>query len=148
MTRRTFINATILLLIILPFTACKFSYEEIIDEINSSFSPEHKDTTLAGLGYDTTKLIPSSVYNVNINNVLMIEAPKGCEKYTWKVVNSKTSSEGKELVNCTIKNADWEFRMKITENDFVVGEANQLVLVVKDTRGATYSDDATVYVFK
>lgn len=98
MTRRTFINATILLLIILPFTACKFSYEEIIDEMNSSFSPELKKTSVLDSNYNFSRMIPKEVYGVRTDKLFQLTAPDDGEWYKWKLFNSKVNTSGDENV--------------------------------------------------
>ena len=38
---------------------CKLSYESMVDELNSNFSPAYKEPSIMDPGYDYSSMIPS-----------------------------------------------------------------------------------------
>lgn len=131
---------------------CKLSYESMVDELNSNFSPAYKEPSIMEPDYDYSSMIPSGIYEIKKGNVLMIEAPKDGDKYYWLVQNSKNNEVFK--ITETISEAGTNIPMKeeglffyrITEGVFLSNEKNILKLIVMDKRGVAHKDEAYVYL--
>lgn len=93
MTRRTFINASFLLVLILSLSACKFSYEEIIEEINSNFSIPVYEPSLLDTNYDYSTMISKELYYIEAGKDLYLIGPGGAEEYEWTIDGNIVSKE-------------------------------------------------------
>ena len=141
-----------LFILVLMLCGCKLSYESMVDELNSNFSPAYREPSIMDPGYDYSSMIPSGIYEIKKGNVLMIEAPKDGDKYYWLVENSKNNEvfEITETINEAGTNIPMKeeglFFYRITEGVFLSNEKNILKLIVMDKRGVAHKDEAYVYL--
>ncbi|MDY3130768.1 MAG: hypothetical protein SOW31_03470 [Treponema sp.] len=152
MRRLKLFYKNMLFILVLMLCGCKLSYESMVDELNSNFSPAYKEPSIMDPDYDYSSMIPSGIYEIKKGNVLMIEAPKDGDKYYWLVENSKNNEvfEITETINEVGTNIPMKeeglFFYRITEGVFLSNEKNILKLIVMDKRGVAHKDEAYVYL--
>lgn len=132
MNRRTFLIASIFLLIF-SLSACKFSYEEIIDEMNSSFEPEVKKNSILEPGYNFSHMIPKNIYGVDPDELFQLTAPEGAEPdgYEWRLVNSKVKAPKDIKDKSNVISTERILACNLVDKGFLPNEKNRLELWVK-----------------
>mgnify|MGYP003516533370 FL=1 len=130
MTRRTFLIASIFLLIF-SLSACKFSYEEIIDEMNSSFEPEVKKNSILEPGYNFSHMIPKNIYGVDPDELFQLTAPEGAEWYEWRLENSKIKAPKNDKDESNVISTERILACNLVDKGFLPNEKNRLESWVK-----------------
>lgn len=107
-----------LFILVLMLCGCKLSYESMVDELNSNFSPAYKEPSIMDPGYDYSRMINREFYIVNEGSVLFLIGPQGAQAYKWEINGVQVSTDKDLFFNCVEggmnQNTEYILKLEIT----------------------------------
>lgn len=107
-----------LFILVLMLCGCKLSYESMVDELNSNFTPPVKEPSITDPNYDYSRMINRDFYIVSEGSVLFLIGPQGAREYKWEINGVEVSKDKDLFFNCEEggmnQNTEYTLRLEIT----------------------------------